>query len=132
MLPLTRDDIGMLMHRKMRKREEIESLTRDLREFESERRRTSNLYLESALVIQPLGKMVEQKNRSLWGRMTKLGYVLIALPIPIVTEVMGAILIAVGFFMKKVEGGRLKLRGVYDEFEKTIKEIREIRQHTSS
>ncbi len=116
----------------MRKREEIESLTRDLREFESERRRTSNLYLESALVIQPLGKMVEQKNRSLWGRMTKLGYVLIALPIPIVTEVMGAILIAVGFFMKKVEGGRLKLRGVYDEFEKTIKEIREIRQHTSS
>jgi YD repeat-containing protein len=115
-----------------REKEEIESLARELREFTRERQRISNLHQESAQVLRPLGKMLERNRRSLWGKMTKVGYILVALPIPIITEVTGAILIAVGFFMKKIEGGGHTLRRVYDEFDRTIEEIHRLRRSASS
>jgi nitrogen regulatory protein PII len=57
------------------------------------------------------------------GRLVKIGLALIAFPDPIVTDVIGAILVSAGVIQAKIKRSTLHVEDVYETFPKLIKEL---------
>jgi len=82
-----------------------------LREVTLDARRTGRDYSflgstfrETRAYFPGLRSMLREKSDSgLAKRLTTMGGILILLPIPIVTEVLGAVLLATGFVLKKIK-----------------------------
>jgi hypothetical protein len=67
-----------------------------------------------------VGRLWREGNK---GRLVKIGLALIAFPDPIVTDVIGAILVSAGVIQAKIKRSTLHVEDVYKTFPKLIKEL---------
>ncbi|MBN1682023.1 hypothetical protein JW865_00535 [Candidatus Bathyarchaeota archaeon] len=80
--------------------------------------------------------LVEARNsRSLWrgkngkgNALIQIGASLFLVPIPIVTEALGLILMSAGLFQSKIQGPPLYIEDIYDTCEEISKELSRILQ----
>jgi hypothetical protein len=107
------------------KKNEIEAMAVMLREL-------GLSYKETANVMSGLTREL-RLSRHLWKRdngsmLVKVGLTLIAVPDPfIVTDVLGAALVAAGVIQTKVRNSELHVEDVYKTFPKVVRELEALR-----
>ena len=102
-----------------------------LREVTLDARRTGRDYSflgstfrETRAYFPGLRSMLREKSDSgLAKRLTTMGGILILLPIPIVTEVLGAVLLATGFVLKKITDQSPTLGEIIQEFDSRVEKL---------
>jgi nitrogen regulatory protein PII len=67
-----------------------------------------------------VGRLWREGNK---GNLVKIGLALIAFPDPIVTDVIGAILVSAGVIQAKIKRSTLHVEDVYKTFPELIKEL---------
>jgi hypothetical protein len=67
-----------------------------------------------------VGRLWRESNK---GRLVKIGLALIAFPDPIVTDIVGTILVSAGVIQAKIKRSTLHVEDVYETFPKLIKEL---------
>jgi hypothetical protein len=81
--------------------------------------------LNRALVEARNTKSMEGKNNQSASPLIKLGATVFVVPIPIVSETLGLILISTGLFQSKIQAPPLKIDDIYDTFKRISKELGE-------
>lgn len=83
----------------------LRDAVKDIAKSMEERRRAYYLLQEAVETVHPIRKMLEEDASpkvDLGGRLIRLGVIMIALPLPIISEVPGAFLLAGGIALKKI------------------------------
>jgi hypothetical protein len=102
----------------------IREVTRDIKKTNKHYSCASSSLKETKGYFPSLRHMNREKNDGgLAKRLTTIGGVLLVLPIPIVTEVIGAVLMATGFAMNKMKDQSPTLGEVIREFDTKIEKL---------
>jgi hypothetical protein len=104
------------------KTEELKSLSVVLRELGSSYEETLDAMKEVAKNSHLAGRLWKNGEKK---TLVKMGLALIALPDPIVSDIIGALLISAGIVQAKIKSSTLHVEDVYNTFPKLIKELHE-------
>lgn len=109
--------------------ERLKLVVRDIYEANRTFQIATRVLQEATDQLKPVKEMMKHRSSGKPGwKLVKLGTMLVVIPVPVVTEVPGALLIATGMLMNKFMSQGMGILDVYDEFNDLIRELHRVKK----
>ena len=107
--------------------EDAATLIKVLREIGMSYQETVSLLSKSLAEAKGAKKLVRGENKRPASPLIKLGVTVFLVPVPVISESLGIILMSAGVFQSKVKGPPIQIEDVYETCQQISKEIEKMK-----
>jgi hypothetical protein len=103
--------------------EDVAALIKVLRELGMSYQETVSLLSKSIDEVNRAKKLLRGENKGSVSPLIKLGVTVFLVPVPVISETLGIILMSAGVFQSKVKGPPIQIEDVYETCQQITKEL---------
>lgn len=107
--------------------EDAATLIKMLREMGMSYQETVSLLSKSLNESNRAKKLFRGENKGVASPLIKLGLTVFLVPVPVISESLGIILMSAGVFQSKVKGPPIQIEDVYETCQQITKELRKMK-----